>query len=121
MSLADVDNDGDLDIVVNNLNSPAQLFENQLCGGGSLQVDLRWDGSGNTYALGAELTLYTTTGNYHRDVRAASGYLSGDPSRVHFGFPNNSEIQRLEVRWPDGQVMTIDAPSADTWITLKRN
>lgn len=121
MSMADLDNDGDLDIVVNNLNSPAQLFENQLCGGSSLEVDLRWDHSGNTHALGAKLTLYTTTGIYHRDVRATSGYLSGDPSRVHFGLPIHSEVQRLEARWPDGHLTTINAPSADTWITLTRS
>jgi hypothetical protein len=121
MSLADLDNDGDLDIVVNNLNSRAQLFENQLCSGSSLEVDLRWEGSGNTYALGAELTLYTTTGNYQREARAGSGYLSGDPARIHFGIPSNSEIHRLEVRWPDGQVSIVAAPSGDTWLTLRRN
>ena len=42
MSMADLDGDGDLDIVVNNLRAPAQLFENRLCGGQSLLVDLRW-------------------------------------------------------------------------------
>jgi hypothetical protein len=87
MSMADLDNDGDLDIVVNNLRSPAQLFENQLCGDSSLEVELSWPGSGNTRALGAKLVLHTSTGSYTRDVRAGSGYLSGDPARVHFGFP----------------------------------
>jgi hypothetical protein len=42
LSMADLDNDGDLDVVINNLRGPAQLFENQLCHGNSLQVDLRW-------------------------------------------------------------------------------
>ena len=59
MSMADLDGDGDLDIVVNNLRQPAQLFENRLCGGQSLLVDLRWPGSANTHAIGAELTLKT--------------------------------------------------------------
>ena len=42
MSMADLDFDGDLDVVINNLATPARLFENRLCGGDHLQIDLRW-------------------------------------------------------------------------------
>ena len=52
MSLADLDNDGDLDIAVNNLRSQAKLFENQLCGGDSIEVDLRQGGVGNGQGIG---------------------------------------------------------------------
>ena len=124
MSMADLDNDGDLDIVVNNLSSPAQLFENQLCGGSGLAVDLRWPGSRNPYAIGARLTLQTSRGRYERDVRVASGYLSGDPTRIHFGLPANSTPQQLTVRWPDGATSTLgpatNSLSPQTLITLTR-
>ena len=53
----DLDGDGDLDIVVNNLRGNAQLFENRLCGGASLQVELRQLGSANTAAIGATALL----------------------------------------------------------------
>ncbi|MEO8609526.1 MAG: CRTAC1 family protein [Chloroflexota bacterium] len=108
MSMADLDGDGDLDIVVNNLNSPAQLFENQLCEGASLEVDLRWSGSPNTRAIGATLILHTDKGTYYRDVKAASGYLSGDPARIHFGFPQNADLQLLEIHWPDGAMSRVE-------------
>ncbi|RME85298.1 MAG: CRTAC1 family protein, partial [Caldilineae bacterium] len=87
MSMADLDNDGDLDIVVNNLRGPAQLFENQLCGGDSLEVDLRWPASRNTRAIGTRVILHTSRGDLHRRVQAVSGYLSGNPQRIHLGFP----------------------------------
>ena len=57
MTLADFDNDGDLDVVVNNLLSPAKLFENRLCAGAALEVDLRWPGRGASAGIGARLIL----------------------------------------------------------------
>jgi hypothetical protein len=120
MSMADLDNDGNLDIVVNNLNAPAQWFENDLCGDDSLQVELRDNTALNRYGLGALLTLYTSSGIYTRDMRPSSGYLSGDAARVHFGFPDNSELYRLEVRWTDGAISTIQSFNSLRFITLER-
>jgi hypothetical protein len=121
MSMADLDDDGDLDIVVNNLHGPAQLFENRLCGGAGLLVDLRWPGSRNSRALGATLTLYTSAGALTREVRSSTGYLSGAAPRVHFGLPADATIERLDVRWPDGAVSSIEGLAARTIVTVTRN
>ncbi len=121
MSMADLDGDGDLDIVVNNLNAPAQLFENDLCGGAYFQVDLRQSGAPNPAGIGSRLTLITSAGTYTRDVRSGSGYLSGDPSRVHFGFPAGTQVQRLEVRWSDGFVSVTDVSGVPAIFTLVRS
>ncbi|MCB0207279.1 MAG: CRTAC1 family protein, partial [Anaerolineae bacterium] len=102
MSMADLDGDGDLDIVVNNLRAPATLYENQLCAGAALEVDLRWPGSKNLNALGARLTLHTSSSALTRSVQAGSGYASGNPGRVHFGFSAGSKLERLDIVWPDG-------------------
>lgn len=120
MSLADLDNDGDLDVVVSNLGTPAQIFENQLCAGSSLQVDLRQTELANSHAIGTELTLHTNTGSYIRRVMATSGYLSGDPSRVHFGLPDDAVIEQLEIRWPDGEISSIVEVDPMTLVTIRR-
>ncbi len=103
MVMADLDGDGDLDIVVNNLRSPAQLFENQLCGGKSIAVALQWHGVQNHDAIGAQGTLQTSLGPLTRDVRAASGYLSADAPVMHFGLPADATVTGLEIQWPDGR------------------
>ena len=102
MTMADLDDDGDLDIAVNNLLSPAVVFENRLCGGASLQVALRRPGSGNHYALGARVTVVTSAGNSVRQMRSTAGYLSGEPPRLHFGLPAGARIESLSIVWPDG-------------------
>ena len=103
MTMADLDDDGDLDIAVNNLLSPAVVFENRLCGGASLQVALRRPGSGNHYALGARVSLVTSAGTYVRQMRSTAGYLSGEPPRLHFGLPAGARIDALTIVWPDGR------------------
>ena len=121
MLMADIDDDGDLDIVVNNLRGFAQLFENQLCRGASLEVDLVWPAAHNRGAIGAQVALHTDMGVLRRDVRAAGGYLSGNPLRVHFGFPTAAELHELEILWPDGSVSTIASPPAGARLTVTRS
>jgi len=108
MVMADMDRDGDLDIVVSNLRRPAQLFENRLCGGHGLLVELSWPDSGNSRAIGARVQLQTDHGVFSRDVRASGGYLSGDAAEVHFGMPTDTVIHALIVTWPDGTVSIVD-------------
>ena len=121
MVMVDLDDDGDLDIVVNNLLAPAQLLENRLChDGASLLVATHWPGGLNTDAIGTRLVLHTSAGKLHREVTASSGYLSGNVSAVHFGFPRSAEPLRLQIDWPDGATSGVDRPPANTRITITR-
>ncbi len=120
MSMADLDNDGDLDIVVNNLRQSAQLFENQLCTGASLQVAVRWPESANPFGIGAQVRLQTSMGTMQREVRVISSYLAGDPVRVHFGFPEATKLEAIEILWPDGARSQIETPPAGQLVEVTR-
>ncbi len=125
MSMADLNNDGRLDIVVNNVNSPAQVFENRVCGGRSLEVELEWPGTRNTRAIGSTIKLHTSIGSnagtLQREVRSQGGYLSGEDPRVHFGAPESATLDWLEVTWPDGAQTKFLQPRTDTILRLTRD
>ena len=121
MVMVDLDDDGDLDIVVNNLLAPAQLFENRLChGGAAILVAVRWPGGTNTGAVGSRLVLHTGAGELHREITASSGYLSGNVAAVHFGFPRTAAPLRLQIHWPDAATSIIERPPPNTRITVTR-
>ena len=120
--MVDLDDDGDLDIVVNNLLAPAQLLENRLChGGAALLVAVRWPDGINTGAIGSRLVLSTSAGELHREITASSGYLSGNVAAVHFGFPRTAGPLRLQIEWPDGATSFFDQPPVNSRITVIRD
>ncbi len=106
MALADFDADGRLDVVINNLRAPAEVFENQFCGGRTITVRLLWDGVGNRSALGASVSMVTSGSELHRTVSSNGGYLTGLDGLVHFGVGTDS-VQSVIVHWPDGAVSNV--------------
>ncbi len=103
LAMADLDDDGDLDIVVNNLNAPSRVFENRVCGGTSVSVQLEWAGTQNPAGLGSVVRVEADGVTHSRIVDGARGYLSGGPDVVHVGVGDADEVT-VSVRWPDGAV-----------------
>jgi hypothetical protein len=120
MTVGDVDFDGDLDVVVSNLLSPAVLLENRLCQGASIQIRLRDRYAHNTHGVGAQLVLHTDRGSQLRLLEVTGGYLSGLPPVVHFGFPEQAELRQLEILWPDGESQTIQGLDPNYLYTIVR-
>ncbi|MFT3934577.1 MAG: VCBS repeat-containing protein [Chitinophagaceae bacterium] len=119
---ADIDNDGDLDLVVNNINQPAFVLINNTRNKGSvsnhfLKLKLRGD-SLNTKAYGAKVTLYTGGTIQMQEQNPVRGYFSSvDPDLV-FGLGNNTIIDSCLVIWPDQKKQLIKNIKADTVLEL---
>ena len=114
----DIDNDGDLDLLVSNNGQPPDLLRNETSGSGnSLRVRLRGRQS-NRDAIGALVTATLGKRRLVREVRAGSSYLGQNDVRVHLGLGAATIVDRLDVRWPSGRVETLKAIAAQQDVTL---
>jgi hypothetical protein len=117
-AFGDFDNDGDLDILVINLNEPPSLLRNDI------QGDHHWikvklvGRKSNRSAIGARVTARYGGKVQAQEVLAQSSYLSVDDRRLHFGLGGVTAVD-LEVRWPDGQRQTFSKISADRLVTIE--
>jgi hypothetical protein len=119
---ADLNNDGALDLVVNNLDAPASIYENLSSrdgGGHYLQVGLRGDPP-NVRGLGARLVLTAGGRKQYIDHTPYRGYLSTMDDRVHFGLGPADRVDTLQVIWPDGRTQSLVEIPADRLITVEQ-
>lgn len=115
----DFDNDGDIDIVVMNMNEPPSLLRNDLRSTNNwLTIKLTGTKS-NRSAIGARVTLKNGTRMQTREVTSQSSYYSHNDLRVHFGLGVNHATETIEIRWPNGNVETIKNISANQFISIK--
>lgn len=106
---ADLDNDGDLDLVVNNLGSTASVYRNnKQINDGTHYLRIKLKGTGaNPFAIGAKVTLHTNSGNSQiAEMVATRGYQSSVEPVIHFGLGANAQVASVTVDWPDGQQST---------------
>jgi enediyne biosynthesis protein E4 len=115
----DIDNDGDLDLVVTNNGQAADVLRND---GGNRRNALivRLVGTrSNRDAVGARLRLTTGTRTQSREVRAGSSYLGQNDLRQHFGLDAAARADRLEIRWPSGRTEIVERVQANQVITVR--
>jgi len=116
----DLNNDGKLDLVVNNMNAPASVYENVGPGGHYLAVALKGDAP-NRRGIGATLTV--VAGGTRQQVYQSPyrGYMSSVDDRLHFGLGTAARVDTLEIRWPDGRTQVLTDVAADRTLTLTQS
>ena len=106
---ADLDNDGDLDLVINHLNAPAEIYRNMLVenGNGGNWVNFNIKGKGNnSYGVGTAVNVYTPKGTFKMENYPVHGFQSSMHMPLHIGLPS-TQIDSAVVRWPDGKIETL--------------
>jgi enediyne biosynthesis protein E4 len=103
---ADLDGDGDLDLVTSNLDDPAFVYENlsrSKAESNYLQIVFR-DAPGNAFAVGASAAIYYGDGlKQYLENNPTRGIFSSVEHLMHFGLGGHSRVDRLVIRWPDGR------------------
>jgi len=103
-ALGDYDNDGDLDLLVVNLNDSPRLLRNDGPGENNwLTIEAKLHG-GKVDAIGARVTVKTGSLVQIHDLVPVTGYLSQADPRAHFGLGESTSADVVEIRWPDGRV-----------------
>jgi len=108
---ADFDNDGDLDLIVNNINDKVGLYRNN-SNQNYLQIELEGT-SKNTLGIGAEVFVKTANEIQHQQLYLARGFESSVTPSLNFGLGENATIEEVIVQWPNGTVSNIKSPKAN--------
>ncbi|UHG91014.1 VCBS repeat-containing protein [Spirosoma oryzicola] len=118
---ADLDNDGDLDLIVNNTNQPAFIFQNETSKERKHHyLSVRLVGAGaNTQGVGAKATLYRNGKQQYVEQMPTRGYQSSVSPRLHFGLGTDANIDSLRVVWATGKQQLLTNVKADQQLTVQ--
>jgi enediyne biosynthesis protein E4 len=118
-AFGDLDNDGRIDVVVENIDGPPLVLHNESVSTNHW-ITLQLLGTkSNRLAIGARVQITSGGVSQIDEVRSGGSYLSQNDLRVHFGLGATDKVERLEIRWPSGVSETLQNVAADRFYTIK--
>lgn len=117
---ADLDNDGHLDLAVNNVNQEAFVYRNNTVQTDSTNyLKLQFKGpKNNIQGIGAKVILHAGANQYVKENYLTRGFLSSVPAQVHFGLAQQATLDSLKVAWPNGEIQTLINPEINQLLTI---
>ncbi|MEM7085061.1 MAG: FG-GAP-like repeat-containing protein [Bacteroidota bacterium] len=122
-AVGDLDGDGDLDIVTNNINAPAGIYVNRTNNTANyLKIKLQFK-SKNTFGIGTKVYAYHNGSLQFKELFPTRGWQASSEPMIHFGFGNASKVDSLKIIWPDNTAQTVHniATNQSLTITPKNN
>ena len=118
-AVGDLNGDGKLDVVVNALNAPAEVWMNQ-SPGTSHWIEFKLQGTkSNRDGIGARIKIVTKSGAQYNHMTTSCGYASSSAGPVHFGLGANASVDLVEIHWPSGIVQTMKDVAGDRVVVVK--
>jgi enediyne biosynthesis protein E4 len=123
LAVGDLDGDGRLDVVINDLDGAPQILHNEMTATGNWLI-VRLKGkdmnTGAIGAIGAVVTARAAGITRRRLVQSGSSYISQEDKRLHFGLGKAPQVDSLEVKWPDGTTTALQNVKANQIVTIEQ-
>ena len=116
-SYADLDNDGDLDLIINCINAPAVVLKNNTKDKNSLTISLKAD-SMNRFGVGAKVYVFQKDNMQYQQLMLTRGFQSSTDTRLHFGLDSSVTIDSLLIIWPDQKYQVVKNVVANKPVTF---
>ena len=118
-AFGDLDNDGDVDVVVTNNGGPVNLLRNELVNRNHWLL-IRLEGvESNRDGVGARIRVRVGGRELHREVQRAASYLSSHDPRVHLGLGGSEIVELVEIHWPSGNLQSLHNVTTNQILTVR--
>ena len=116
VAYSDLDNDGDLDLIINNLEDKASIYRNNSTNQNYLSIIL--NGKNKVLPNESKVIIYTPEGLQVQEHNLVRGYLSSMPPVLHFGIGSEKQVDSVLVYWPNGQITKLKGVKANQKLTI---